>query len=282
MQKSGYRCSTIGGCVKALRALARRTNLYDPEAARAYLGTAKLSESRKEKIADDLARFYRYKRLPFEKPHYRRVETLPFLPQPDEVEMLISGAGPKTAAFLEFLKETAARPGEAWNLRSNDLDHERSCVRIIPEKNSRPRERKVTLRLMSMLENLRRHDVHVFHGDDVDPIRSLEHFRRNFLRQRRKVAEKLQNPRILHITFGTLRHLTASLEYRKTKDLVHVMQILGHKNIKNTLIYTHMIGESEEFVCKVAGTLDEAKTLVEGGFEYVTDLEGAKLFRKRK
>jgi hypothetical protein len=60
------------------------------------------------------------------------------------------------------------------------------------------------------------------------------------------------------------------------------MQVLGHRSVKNALIYKHMIGESEEFVCKLAGTLDEAKTLMEGGFECVTDLEDAKLFRKRK
>lgn len=48
------------------------------------------------------------------------------------------------------------------------------------------------------------------------------------------------------------------------------------------MIYIHLIGESEEFVCKVAQTLDEAKALVETGFDYVTDLNDAKLFRKRK
>jgi len=33
---------------------------------------------------------------------------------------------------------------------------------------------------------------------------------------------------------------------------------------------------------KVARTIDEAKGLVEDGFDYVTDAEGYKLFRKRK
>jgi hypothetical protein len=32
----------------------------------------------------------------------------------------------------------------------------------------------------------------------------------------------------------------------------------------------------------VARTVEEAKALVEVGFEYVCDVEGAKLFRKRK
>jgi hypothetical protein len=36
------------------------------------------------------------------------------------------------------------------------------------------------------------------------------------------------------------------------------------------------------YVCKVAKNVDEAKTLVESGFDYVTDIDGMKLFRKRK
>jgi hypothetical protein len=37
-----------------------------------------------------------------------------------------------------------------------------------------------------------------------------------------------------------------------------------------------------DFMCKVANNLDEAVKLVESGFEYVTEMDGVKLFRKRK
>jgi hypothetical protein len=61
------------------------------------------------------------------------------------------------------------------------------------------------------------------------------------------------------------------------------MTILGHKNIQNTLVYTHLIKfEGDEYVCKIAKTVDDAKVMVEDGFDYVTDIEGMKLFRKRK
>ena len=61
------------------------------------------------------------------------------------------------------------------------------------------------------------------------------------------------------------------------------MQLLGHKSIRNTLVYTHLVDfGGDEFVCKVAKNVDEAKTLVEGGFDFVTDVDGMKLFRKRK
>jgi len=73
------------------------------------------------------------------------------------------------------------------------------------------------------------------------------------------------------------------MEYHKTKDILHVKRLLGHKNIQNTLIYTHLVDfKSDEWVCKVAQTLEEAVELVEAGFEYVTEIEEKKIFRKRK
>ena len=43
-----------------------------------------------------------------------------------------------------------------------------------------------------------------------------------------------------------------------------------------------MPNESYDHVCKVAKTVEEAKQLLEKGFDYVTEIDGMKLFRKRK
>jgi len=73
------------------------------------------------------------------------------------------------------------------------------------------------------------------------------------------------------------------MEYHKTKDILYVMRLLGHKNIKNTLIHTQLIEfKDDEFVCKVAKAVQEASELVENGFEFICAFEDAKLFRKRK
>ena len=49
------------------------------------------------------------------------------------------------------------------------------------------------------------------------------------------------------------------MEYHKTKDILHAMKILGHKNIQNTLKYTQLVGfEDDEYVCKAAKTLEDA------------------------
>ncbi len=38
----------------------------------------------------------------------------------------------------------------------------------------------------------------------------------------------------------------------------------------------------DEFIVRVAHNVKEACELIEAGFEYVTDMDGAKIFRKRK
>ena len=65
------------------------------------------------------------------------------------------------------------------------------------------------------------------------------------------------------------------------------MNFLGHKNTKNTPKYVQIEGamfkeESEDFTCKVATTIEEARECIESGFEYVCDFNNANLFRKRK
>jgi integrase len=104
--------------------------------------------------------------------------------------------------------------------------------------------------------------------------------------QRNRAAEKLKNPRLLQISFKTMRHIKGTLEYHKTKDILHVMQVLGHKNIKNTLVYTHLAEElfkgEKEFVSRVARNEKDACAFIDAGFDFVCDWNGHKIFRKQK
>jgi hypothetical protein len=39
---------------------------------------------------------------------------------------------------------------------------------------------------------------------------------------------------------------------------------------------------NDEYTCKTAKNITEATNLIETGFEYVTEIDGTKLFKKRK
>jgi len=131
-----------------------------------------------------------------------------------------------------------------------------------------------------MLNGLQRESDLVFGGE-------LYNIRRTYQRQRKRLASKLGNPRLNQITFHTLRHWKATMLYHQTRDIYYVMRFLGHRNINNTMIYitleeAYFQKVNEEFVCKVADTVKDAKPLIEAGFEYVCEIDGARMFRKRK
>jgi hypothetical protein len=76
------------------------------------------------------------------------------------------------------------------------------------------------------------------------------------------------------------------MEYHRTKNILHVKQVLGHKRIENTLKYIQLAEElfkgEIEYVSRVAKTEGEACLLMESGFDFVCDFNGNKLFRKKK
>jgi integrase len=106
----------------------------------------------------------------------------------------------------------------------------------------------------------------------------------NFNVQRKRSAKKLGNPKLLRIHFHTFRHWKATMEYHRTKDILYVMKLLGHKSIANTLIYTQLVEfeEDNKYCTAIAGNIEDARKLVEAGFEYICNHENVMLFRKRK
>ena len=177
-----------------------------------------------------------------------------------------------------MLKESGARRGEAFDITWDDVDVVQKKIRITPEKGSEPRVFEISKKLLAMINLLPRN------GKKVWTYKTSSHVGRTFRKQRKKIAYKIGNPRFLLIHCHTFRHWKATIEYAKTKDILYVQHLLGHRNLKTTLRYTQPINlpQNEEYICKAAKTIEEAMELIESGFEYVTDVDKCKLFRKRK
>ena len=278
LKKEGYAEGTILTRGRLIKILANRgANLYDPDSVKTVIANQKWSEGRKANAIKSYTNFLKMVGGTWTPPICRQVDKLPFIPTEAELDSLISYCTRKISCFLLILKETGMRCGEAWQLKWTDIDSEGQSMRVTPEKGSNPRQFKASTKLLTMLDRLPKTNIQIFGAW------KLKNMRRTYERERNRLADKFCNPRIRQITFHTFRHWKATMEYHKTKDILHVMQLLGHKNIKNTLKYTQLISiKDDDYTCKAATTVKEASELIESGFEYVTELQGIRLFRKRK
>ena len=60
------------------------------------------------------------------------------------------------------------------------------------------------------------------------------------------------------------------MEYYKTKDVLHVKRLLGHRRIKNTELYTHLVNfRRDDYHVACARNLEEEGKLIEAGFDFV-------------
>lgn len=282
MKKNGYRETTIRVASKRLKTLARKgATLSDPESVKATIAKQPWADSGKLNVSAIYTLFLKMQGLTWNQPIYKATRKMPFIPTEQEIDALIAAAGKKTATFLQLCKETGARSGELQNLKWIDLDTERRTVRITAEKNSNPRILKTSSKCLGMLEALPKKSEKIFGDINYNTLRTgLGH-------QRKRIARKLNNPRLNQIHFHTLRHWKVTMLYHQTKDPIYVMQYLGHKKMESTLLYIQMeqavySEESDEFTVRVATKPNEVKELLEVGFEYVCQKDNLMFFRKRK
>ena len=274
--------TTIEYKLKLIRHFEIRFNLWDTDSIRNYIRDAECGNRRKNNLSYAYRDWCRWKGFEYEIEFYKEGESkLPYIPTERELDQLIAGFGPKYSAFLQLLKETGFRSIEARRLRPFDFDLERKIVTLnAPAKGSRPRQFKTSDQLLSMLIPL----IHKTSLKDRIWSAKANSVRAVFCRKRKKIAQKLGKPKLNRITLHTFRHWKATMEYHRTKDILYVKQLLGHKSIKNTLVYTHLIDfeEDDGYTVKVASSIEEFTELLESGFEYVSDYNEIKVLRKRK
>ena len=283
MQKQGYAEETISSWIVWLKGLVKLgANLWDPENVKEIIGKQqKWSSSYKMLQMYAYEAFLKMENLTWTRPRYTQAESLPFIPTEKEIDQLISATSKVVSAFLQGLKDTGADPGELAKLKWIDVDKEAKTVKITPVKGHSPRILKVSQQFIDSLQRLPKTSEQIF-----PKRRNLSD---RFYIQRKRIAYKLNNPRLLKISFRTIRHWKGTMEYHRTRDILHVKKILGHKAIQNTLKYIDIEANlfettNDQFIVKVATNTQEACKLIEVGFEYITGeyTDGGKIFRKRK
>lgn len=279
LRKLGRKETTLKPISRRLRYLAKHVDLDNPERVKEFILSLKCSEGHKDNLVDAYNHYVKQYGLTWEKPKYMRYEKIRKIPREEDINKIIAVASLKYAVAYSVIRDTGLRPIELGWLRVRDFDLETGHVYPTTAKYGASRVLKVKPSTLAMLKKY----ISKYGLGQNDPLWNSKRVRENWSRNKKVVAQRLQEPRLLSIRLYDLRHFKGSMEYRRTKDIVYVMRLLGHKNIKNTLRYVHEVDLGEdEYVCKVAKTVKEATELIEAGFEYVTEIDGARLFRKPK
>jgi len=281
LKKEGYADSTLKAYDSRLRGLARHVDIDDPEDVKAYIASKGIwTNAFKEGVAKVYNHYVRYNGLSWRKPNYKYSRKLPYIATTEQINKIISNCRKRYALILSILRDTGLRPIELHRLTLKDVDLEKGNIATCSAKDGNPRLLKLKPSTLAMLKD---YVVENEFGLNARMFPTPEAMRKAYCRTRRHLAKKLHEPDLMKIRLYDFRHYYATMLYQKTKDILYVKEQMGHKRIENTLIYTHLIRFSdEEYVSAVAKTIDEARKLVEGGFEYVTEMDGLKLFKKRK
>jgi integrase len=285
MKINGYSEATIQLSWGILELLKKRgADLENTTSVKTVISQQNWGGNRKRNVINAYGQFLKYLGLHWEEPICNVIRKIPFIPTEQEIDDLIAGLPTVVAAYVQLLKETGMRSGEAINVLWKDVDLQRRLITCnSPEKNSNPRVfDNLSSKLLTMLNQLPRENNKLF-GE-----RSVFSLKASFVRCRAQQAYKLGNPRLKEIHFHTLRHFYATMLYHYTKDVLFVQEKLGHKSIENTQLYIQLDKRlfqsipEDKFIIRAVNTIEEATKLGEVGFEPFMVIQGVQLMRKRK
>jgi len=253
LQRRNYSHETIRSYVHAVEDFARRFNCppdrLGPQHIRQY--QAELFQKRKLSsgtVGIRLAalRFFYTKTLRrnwsiADTPYPKRTHRLPTILSQEEVAQLIyAGRTPCERILLMTLYATGVRRSELTHLKISDIDSQRMVVHIRDGKGRKDRDVMLSPKLLTAL----RTDWRFYHRQSSTWL-----FPSNYRKDRpidtktvwhacQKAAQRAGLQKRVHP--HTLRHCFATHLYEAGTDLRAIQVLLGHEDLKDTLIYVHL------------------------------------------
>ena len=172
----------------------------------------------------------------------RQEYKLPNVLSQKEVKTLLENiSNIKHKALLSLIYSSGLRISELLNLKIQDIDSDRMRIYIKGSKNNRDREVMLSEKILELLRKYFREyksKEYLFEGQKggAYSARSVQEILKKALK---KAGIKK------HATVHTLRHSFATHLIENGTDIRIVQELLGHKNIKTTQIYTHITDQTK-------------------------------------
>ncbi len=168
-------------------------------------------------------------------PHAKPSLKLPLVLNRDEISRMISSTeNPKHKTVISLLYYAGLRLDEARNLKWEDNDFERSLIHVKIAKGEKERVVFLHDKLRQALQNIG------LKGEGFILISERGHrYNERSIQQIVKLASKKAGV-TKRVTPRTLRHSFATHLLEAGTDIRYIQQLLGHKDLKTTQIYTHV------------------------------------------
>ena len=285
LKNNGKAENTIKSVSQNLTRMTKHTDLTKPEQVKEYIANANridngkpLSNGTKSKLAFCYNCLCKANNMEWEIPRYKWEQRIPIIPTKANVTKIIAASTKRYATIFTILAETGASGQELHNISKDNIDIEQGIISVKGCKGHASGTYKLKKRTAEMLLE------YLTENPQEYPFPQPKVMSQIWRKTRNKLADNLKQPQLRQIPMKNLRNYSGAQLYYKLLDPIAVMRHLRHKKLETTMHYLRgiTIGGDEEWTCKTAKNIKEATSLIEAGFQYITEINGIKLFRKRK
>jgi len=278
LKASGLEEQTVKIIGYYLRHIDTHASLDDPEKVKEFIANKQVDNGFKGNLVKAFNYYALINNIHWERPRYRWEQNKPKIPSEEALNKIISSSGWKYVVVFTLLRETGAMPKELSKVTFRDIDLERETITIRGRKGHASRTIKLRASVVAMIGT---YLAKLGNTEQLFP--SSEMMTKAWIKYRNRIAHRLSDNNLKDIRLYDLRHFKACMTYHRTKDVLFTKEIMGWKKLETALFYLQNLSfGSEEYHSATASTIQEACQLIEQGFDYVTEMENVKLFRKRK
>lgn len=167
----------------------------------------------------------------------KRPQYVPDILSIDEVQKIINSiSNLKHKSIISLIYSCGLRISECINLKIKDIDSSRMLVKIVQSKGAKDRYVQLSPKMLELLRKYYKEykpQNYLFQGQSKE-----EYSARSIQAVLRKALKECNLTK--RITVHSLRHSFATHLLEQGTDIRIIQEILGHKDIRTTQIYTHI------------------------------------------
>ena len=204
------------------------------------------------------------KNIKFLKENNKRLRYL----EKEEIRRLIDNCPKRIKAIVIVAINTGMRRGEILKLKWHDIDFKQNIIHVLDTKNGESREAYMNTTVRKALIGTLKHldSPYIFSKKDGKRLKDI----------RKPFFTALKKASIIDFRFHDLRHTFASQLIMAGIDLKTVQELMGHRDIRMTLRYSHLSADHKRRAVEVFDNKMDTFWTPEAKVSKVDELVGSK------